>query len=206
MVMGVAAEEFITRKQAAVLVGCSQATVRRAEDDSIRTKREPISGPNGKQHGSRVLLLRTDVDRWAAQRTAVRPSEQTAPVAPKASGSPVDGAVTASVLRQFRDGEHPVDVAIDLSLELTTVMELWRQYNEALLHEAPVSRLQRVEDSLAWLMQDAGDVPRDDNGARLDRSLPWLLAQVARLGDGMNAVCDDLERMQAALPGRPDGS
>ena len=108
---------YISRHEASQLAQCSQATVRRAEGDSIRTKHGTLASRNGRSMGVRVLLCEEDVIAWASKR---------APAALKR------GSSLPEIYGALRAGDNPVDIAIRLGLDLDVVMTAWKECEEAL--------------------------------------------------------------------------
>jgi len=172
--VGTDTEGMVSRKQAAELAGCSQATVRRAEGIDIRVERHPLIGRDGKPRGTRVWLCRADVVKWAAARRRDEPIGESA-AGNVSTSIGIDGRAMARILKLFREGAEPVDVAIDLEVELETVMAVWRQYHDALGHTPPGERLDALDAMVQWLRQQLELVPRDSQGERVDQYLPWLL-------------------------------
>lgn len=111
--------EYIGRVEAAQLAGCSTATIRRAEGNGIETTREPLSGPGGTFRGTRVLLLKADVLKWADARS-------------KVSSSPAGGPNMSRLLEALRRGQSPPAVAVAFGVGLGVVMDMWQQYVDAM--------------------------------------------------------------------------
>jgi hypothetical protein len=205
------ATALMTRRQVAVLAGCSAATVRRAEGKELRTQREALADADGNDAGSRVLILREDAEPWARRwratnaprpevshrRTDLREGEGTGVPA----AAYVDGPTMAAALRMFTEGAEPVAVAIELQVALADVMAVWREYHAALQVQAPEGRLAELEGAVHALQLDAMSVPRDALGRRLDAHLPMLLQRwLPNLSSGLEAISRRLAELERNLP------
>ncbi len=132
---------WMTRKQVADLAECSMATVRRAEKD-LRTK---LSSPL-----NQVMIHRDDAESWAELYTEQRSKRS---VLRREANKPT----SLSMIRMFRDGSAPVDVALELQIPLTDAMAAWNEYQSSMhAHEtkslwpAPKPKRAKKEKSDRW--------------------------------------------------------
>lgn len=195
-------EERLTRKQAAAVVGCSEATIRRAEGTHIRAAKEPIVTASGEVRGERTLLSGPDVRRFAEQKRGPSLATDTLDATDHGSAtSSLGGPLMARLLRLFRDGVEPVDAAIEMEIALSVVMGAWREYHDALGATAPLPRLEAAERAIEWLTREVASAPRDADGRRLDEFLPWIVSELSRLAVTVASLRTDIELLDRSIAG-----
>ena len=102
----------------------------------------------------------------------------------------------------FTQGEDPVAAAIELEIDLAAVVELWRQYHDALDLSAPVERLFALEPAdppaVVGLDPATGDVrwERPDTGLPAGAAASSGVVTATASADGTDALVAD--------PPRPD--